>query len=542
MRNKLYIFLTIAFVSLILMLGSWGLTESSEARYATIAKEMVLNNNFLNPTLLGIKHFQKPPVTYYITALSYKIFGINEFGARFFMQLALVFQIFLVYKITLLLYKNKKIAFAASLIYFSFPITIIAVRTLTTDAFLTTFMLAGGYFWLRYKQDSKTYFLYLFYFFLGLIIETKGPVGLIIPISFIASYKIINKEKIEISIHQFLGFLLFLGISSAWYIAVIVKNEGLFDYFFYNQLVERVSENKFRRGKPFWYYLLIMPFIGIPWLFYLIFYLKSNLKSIIKEKGTNLILLITFLVFFTILSLSTSKLVLYVLPLFFILAIYSANFLSKCQEKVIKSISNLYVVLILLIASSVVMLFFLDTDISINLTYALINLLVFGLLSLLLNKFIYNTNYLKPGYLGVLFILSILFTSIHVFKENELNINSVKPMAEFIKAHSNNNSEVFVYNYLLPSLSFYLDEEITTINNGRYTTQREVQFQKNDKWKKYLINYFDKKDRNRILSISTKEKPTFLIKLKKETLPDTLILFQQKLKHKMNFKKFEVYY
>ncbi len=542
MRNKLYIFLTIAFLSLIIMLGSWGLTESSEARYATITKEMVLNNDFLNPTLLGIKHFHKPPVTYYLTALSYKIFGINEFGARFFMELALVFQIFLVFKITLLLYKNIKIAFAASLIYFSFPITIIAVRTLTTDAFLTTFMLACGYFWLRYKQNSKTYFLYLFYFFLGLIVETKGPVGLIIPVSFIALYKIINKEKIETSIHQFLGFLLFLGISSAWYIAVIVKNEGLFDYFFYNQLVERVSENKFRRGKPFWYYLLIMPFIGIPWLFYLIFYLKSNLKSIIKEKGTNLILLITFLVFFTILSLSTSKLVLYVLPLFFILAIYSANFLSKCHEKVIKIISNLYVLLIFLIALPVIILYFLATDISINLMYALINLLVFGLLSLLLNKYMYNTNYLKPGYLGVLFILSILFTSIHIFKENELKINSVKPMAEFIKAHSNNNSEVFVYNYLLPSLSFYLDEEITTINNGRYTTQREVQFQKNDKWKKYLINYFDKKDRNRILSISTKEKPTFLIKLKKETLPDTLILFQQKLKHKMNFKKFEVYY
>ncbi len=542
MRNKLYILLTIAFVSLVLMLGSWGLTESSEARYATIAKEMVSSNDFLNPTLLGIKHFHKPPVTYYITALGYKIFGINEFGARFFMQLALVFQIFLVFKITMLLYKNKKIAFAASLIYFSFPITIIAVRTLTTDAFLTTFMLTVGYFWLRYKQDSKTYFLYLFYFFLGLIIETKGPVGLILPVSFIASYKIINKEKIETSIHQFLGFLLFLGISSAWYIAVIVKNEGLFDYFFYNQLVERVSENKFKRGEPIWYYLLIMPFIGIPWLFYLIFYLKSNLKSIIKEKGTNLILLIAFLVFFTILSVSTSKLVLYVLPLFPVLAIYSANFLSKCNEKVIKSISNLYVILIFLITLPVLILFFLDTDISINLMYALINLLVFGLLSLLLNKYMYNTNYLKPGYLGVLFILSILFTSIHIFKENELKINSVKPMAEFIKAHSNNNSEVLVYNYLLPSLSFYLDEEITTINNGRYTTQREVQFEKNDNWKKHLINYFDEKDRNRIIAISTKENHTFLIKLKKETLPDTLAMFQQKLKHKKDFKKFEVYY
>ena len=93
MKNKLYILLGISFITLIFMLGNWGLTESSEARYATIAKEMYVNNDFLNPTLLGIKHLHKPPVTYYLTTLGYKIFGVNEFGARFFMQIALLFQI-----------------------------------------------------------------------------------------------------------------------------------------------------------------------------------------------------------------------------------------------------------------------------------------------------------------------------------------------------------------------------------------------------------------------------------------------------------------
>ena len=156
MKNKLYILLVGIFILLILYLGNWGLTESSEARYAEIAREMVISGDYITPTLLGIKHLHKPPVTYYITALGYKIFGINEFGARFFMQLCLVFQLFLVFKITLFLYKNEKIAFAASLIYFSFPITVISVRTLTTDAYLTTFILASIFFWLKYKIQLKT--------------------------------------------------------------------------------------------------------------------------------------------------------------------------------------------------------------------------------------------------------------------------------------------------------------------------------------------------------------------------------------------------
>jgi len=84
MKNKLYIFLFIAFLALTFMLGSWGLTDSSEARYAEIGKEMFINKDYINPTLLGIKHLHKPPVTYYLTALGYQIFGVHEFAARFF--------------------------------------------------------------------------------------------------------------------------------------------------------------------------------------------------------------------------------------------------------------------------------------------------------------------------------------------------------------------------------------------------------------------------------------------------------------------------
>lgn len=515
MKNKLYILLTIAFVTLIFMLGSWGLTDSSEARYAQIGKEMAISGDYINPTLLGIKHLHKPPVTYYLTALGYKIFGVNEFGARFFMQLALVLQILLVFKITLILYKNEKIAFAASLIYFSLPITVIAVRTLTTDAYLTTFILASILFWLQYKKQKKPYLLYLFYIFLGLIFETKGPVGFIIPVTFIISHKIVTKDKIEISIHQFFGFILFLLVSAAWYLAVINKNTGLFDYFFNNQLVERVSENKFKRGKPFWYYIVFMPLLGLPWLFFLIFYFKKNLKTIVTKKTSNFVLLITFTVLFLILSISTSKLILYVLPLYFIIAIFSANYISECSEKAIKNISKLFIVLTTIITLALVVISLIKIDnIEVNTIISILIFIVFTTSTVVINKKISNLNFLKTGYLSVVFILSILFSSIHIFSKNELKINSVKPIATFINNQSKTENEVLVYNYLLPSLSFYLNKNITTINHGRYTTQREVQFETNELWKENLINYFDENDRARVLNFSS-NKTIYLIKRKR---------------------------
>ena len=541
MKNKLYILLAITFIALTFMLGSWGLTESSEGRYAQIAKEMVVNGNYINPTLLGIKHLHKPPATYYITALGYKIFGINEFGARFFMQLALIFQILLVFKITLNLYKNEKLALAAALIYTSFPIVIIAVRTLTTDAYLTTFILASIYFWLQYKEKLKPYYLYLFYIFLGLIFETKGPVGFLVPLTFIITYKIVYKQKIDITIHQFLGFLLFLLVSSAWYIAVINKNEGLFDYFFNNQLVERVSENKFKRGKPFWYYIAIMPLIGLPWLFFIPAYFKKNIKAIWKEKKTAFILSITFLVMFLILSLSTSKLPLYILPLFGVLAIFSANYLSDANNKIIKVLTTIFISLIVALTLALVVLSFLTIDIKIDKIPAFVIFIIFTAITFSVYKKILNTNYLKPAYLGVVFIITLTISSNFIFKQNQLKVNSIKPIAQFIKSNANKNSNVMVYNYLLPSLSFYLDKNITTINHGRYTTQREIQFETNKNWTRNLINYFTEEGRERVLNTSTENK-TFLIKRKKDIFPDTLLILQNKLRHKKEFEKFEVYY
>ena len=116
------LFLCIVWIVLIVGLGNYGLAETSEARYAEISREMFLSGDYLNPKLLGIFHFHKPPITYYITTLGYRIFGVNEFGARFFLQIAIVIQLVLVYRLANLLYKDKRIAFMAGLIYFSFPI------------------------------------------------------------------------------------------------------------------------------------------------------------------------------------------------------------------------------------------------------------------------------------------------------------------------------------------------------------------------------------------------------------------------------------
>jgi dolichyl-phosphate-mannose-protein mannosyltransferase len=61
---------------------STGLKEPDEGRYAEIGREMAVSNDWLIPHPNGFEHFQKPPLLYWATAASIRIFGATEWAAR----------------------------------------------------------------------------------------------------------------------------------------------------------------------------------------------------------------------------------------------------------------------------------------------------------------------------------------------------------------------------------------------------------------------------------------------------------------------------
>jgi 4-amino-4-deoxy-L-arabinose transferase-like glycosyltransferase len=67
-------------------LGVFAVTDPSEGRYATIAQQMSLTNDWI--TLHTFKDgnkmpfLGKPPLHFWLTALSFKVFGYNEIASR----------------------------------------------------------------------------------------------------------------------------------------------------------------------------------------------------------------------------------------------------------------------------------------------------------------------------------------------------------------------------------------------------------------------------------------------------------------------------
>ena len=382
-KTNIKIFLILAVFVLLFNVGDYGVIESSDARYAEIAREMVVSGDYLHPNFLNIHHYHKPPLTYQITAVGYKIFGINPFGARFFLQIAVVVQILLVYKLTLLLFDDKKVSFWASLIYFTIPIVFFASRFLTTDTFLTTFVLMSMYNWVRYRKEGAYKNLYLFYLSLALGFLTKGPVVFIVPLPFVLLYNRLQPSKNKFSVHHIFAFILFVSVAFSWYIYLVWYNKDFLSYFIGTQTVDRFSKNVFHRYKPFWYFIVCAPLVSLPWSVNLIS-LGKHCKSYFKLKSIYTVLLATFVIPIIFFSMSSSKLILYILPLFGVLAILTAKLIDNIDIEKFKKIHIFnFIYSILIVALFVSIIPFTKFSIPTSIT-------VFGLVLILILIYLFN--------------------------------------------------------------------------------------------------------------------------------------------------------
>ncbi len=536
-----FAFVCLAFILLIIGLGSYGFTETSEARYAEISREMFLSGDYLNPQLLGVFHFHKPPITYYITTLGYRIFGINEFGARFFLQVAVIIQLLFVYGITNLIYKNKRIAFLSGLIYFSMPIVLIASRNLTTDIYVTTFIIGSIYCWQYYTSRGKLLFLYLFYILIGLALLTKGPVALLFILVYVITYKVIFKSGTHITIHNILGLLLCLGIGASWYILVIVKNPNLWNYFIDKQIVSRINANSFNRSKPFWFYIPIIIGLLFPWWLGTIVNFRSGVKSTFKLQKETWLLLVSSSILFILFSLFSTKLILYILPVFWMVAIFIAVQLNTLTLKNKKIIVLSYVILLNLFFFTLLSLWIKKPDfITVSLS-AIIAVFLITVSSFIIYYLIEDNEVYKPVIMSLLFSTAIIQVSTSVMKNNSQLINSTRDMMDFINTNGKKHKTILVYNYLLSSIPLYSDVNEITINSGHNTTKREVQFQHDELWREHLWDVKDDTTISKLRELSH-HKNTYLLVRKKHDISKNLSFLKDDFNNTKEFTKWEIYY
>jgi len=96
-------------------LGEGSLSDYDEADYAQSAREMLWMRDFNTPRWNGMEFFDKPPVCQWLTALAYKVVGVNEFGARFVAASSGVLAILMTYVLGRDLFGERVVGLGAAI-------------------------------------------------------------------------------------------------------------------------------------------------------------------------------------------------------------------------------------------------------------------------------------------------------------------------------------------------------------------------------------------------------------------------------------------
>ncbi|OKL39831.1 ArnT family glycosyltransferase [Pontibacter flavimaris] len=501
--------LLVLFLLLLLNLGGWGVVETSEARYAEISRAMWQSGDLLHPRLLGIQHYHKPPLTYIITSYGMELFGPNAFGARFFLQLSLVLQVWLVYLIGKQIFSSPRQALLAAVVYLTIPAVLISARNLTTDSFLATFELAAILAWLKYKTRAEIGWLYFFYLLLALAFLTKGPVGLIFPVLVAIGFGGNYTSDIGHTSgwHHLPALLLFLALGSSWYVYLMLQDPQFVDYFLFKHTVQRYANPEtFGRSKPWWFYLVLAPALSLPWSGILLAQLGRLKKMPSRLKRLFILWILVPLVFF---SFSGSKLILYILPIFAGQALLTAWLLHHMAEKAVTKAMHAGLLYFTVLAVALFVAPLLPVGVALPWRVLAYPVLILGALAILWTG--ERQPQQKLVYGALVFTALLLPYSAKLLAHNPQFTNGSRPVAEVITTRSLQERPVLVYNRLLPSLAFELNKSIVSLDDGTSKLERELQFEQDEQWREQLLQLNRPEDMQRLREL-LEQKPVLVVK------------------------------
>ncbi|WP_072621234.1 ArnT family glycosyltransferase [Spirulina major] len=277
-------------------LGSVGLVDETEPLFAEASRQMTVTGDWVTPYFNGVTRFDKPPLVYWLMALGYLAFGVNEWTVRLPSALA---AIALVLGLFLTLYRfgyatpragqvdqadsrrslrQRWIAAWLGAAMLALNVQMFAwgrtgVSDMLLNACIGVSLLCFFWGYVRHEGQVRRGFWpsrwYLgCYGAMALAVLTKGPVGIVIPglVILVFLFYTGNLFTVWQEAKVWSGLLIFAVITIPWYVLVIQANGESYinDFFGYHNL-DRFTRVVNQHSAPWYFYFLVVLVGFLPW-------------------------------------------------------------------------------------------------------------------------------------------------------------------------------------------------------------------------------------------------------------------------------------
>jgi 4-amino-4-deoxy-L-arabinose transferase-like glycosyltransferase len=249
------------------------------SQYASISMEMLQNGNWLQVQHRGADYLDKPPLLFWLSTASFWLFGLSNWAYKLPSLLAALAGVWAVYRFTLLFYGAKTARQAAFLLASCMGLMVIC-NDVRTDTMLLGFTACAVWQLAEYLEFKRWKNLALGFFFVGLAMLAKGPIGLVMPAFAVGTHLLVKRDWRGIFQWQWLLGLAVTALVLApmcWGLwnqfdlhpeKLVNEKQGVsgLRFFFWEQSFGRVTgENVWKNDASGFYFLHVYLWAFLPW-------------------------------------------------------------------------------------------------------------------------------------------------------------------------------------------------------------------------------------------------------------------------------------
>ncbi len=348
--------------------------EVDAAQYASMAAEMKDNASYLQVYHRGEDYLDKPPLLFWLSSVSFNVFGVNNIAYKLPALLALLLGLWSSYRFTLL-YDNRETALMATTIVASTQAFFLMMNDVRTDGLLTGFVMFTIYQCAAYLKQRHRHFLILAGIGVGLSMLAKGPIGAIIPAVALGADRIMKGRLRDLinakwAIVILVALLVLAPMCYGLYTQFDLHPEktvyGLtgpsgLKFFFWTQSFGRITGDIYwDNNAPAYYFLLTFLWDFMPWVivFYAAFVHALSRMWNDRKGYSEYFCMGSFILVLILLSFSKYKLPHYIFPLFPFAAILTARYLQTTLSKSRQLLSVTQLILMHVFYAAIVFAFF----------------------------------------------------------------------------------------------------------------------------------------------------------------------------------------
>ncbi|MBA4260023.1 MAG: hypothetical protein C0446_12730 [Chitinophaga sp.] len=339
------------------------LMDIDASQYASISREMIERDSFLQIFDRGQNYLDKPPLLFWLSAISMQLLGVYDWAYRLPSLLVLLAGIYATYQFAAIYY-GATIAKLSAMILASSQALFLISHDVRTDTMLMGWvMLSIWQLSLWFKLQRWINFL-LAFVFIGCGMMTKGPIALMVPGLAFASHFLLQRNWKQFYRWEYLVGIFIIGIILLPMCVGLYQqydlqpgklingrpiDSGLRFYFWTQSFGRYTGENFYHEMSYFTFLLENMFWSFLPWIFFFLPALFFAIKELFKHKlqissEQEFITYGGFILTYIILARSQAQLPHYIFVVYPLAAVITGKFLYDLfyLNKLVKWLKPLY--------------------------------------------------------------------------------------------------------------------------------------------------------------------------------------------------------